>query len=278
MMLRLLISVSGVVLGYITASCFYVYTPQIGVFFFYNVIPWGFALDTLYVYGSAFLQEYSDPVTVTVAQSLSQAQILYAQLYAELLPNVGYEFLAKFKESGSNISSSTRGNGGNVKYFIIPSILEKELSPLEMNLNSEIILNVLMLLHICIILLIGLHKLYISSGLNIISKLFSKKIAAKYEKFKKMIDNIGTAYLILLIIINVILIIFYIFVLIFVNVILTNNLDAFIEGHLKMKQGAMMLLLVKPNFIVNKNNIDKFKYFNVSSRVSDKKQQKKKKK
>lgn len=127
-MLRLLISVSGVVLGYITASCFYVYTPQIGKFIFYNVIPWGIALYTFYVYGSAFLQEFSDPVTVTVAQSLSQAQILYAQLYAELLPNVGYgyEFLAKFQESGSNISSSTGGNGGNVKYFIIPSILENK--------------------------------------------------------------------------------------------------------------------------------------------------------
>jgi hypothetical protein len=55
----------------------------------------GITLDYLYDY--AFLQEYSDPVTV--AQSLSQAQILYAQLYAELLPKLGYDFLAKFKET-----------------------------------------------------------------------------------------------------------------------------------------------------------------------------------
>jgi hypothetical protein len=44
----------------------------------------GITLDYLYDY--AFLQEYSEPVTV--AQSLSQAQILYAQLYAELYRNL----------------------------------------------------------------------------------------------------------------------------------------------------------------------------------------------
>jgi hypothetical protein len=176
--------------------------------------------------------------------------------------------------SGSNISSSTGGNGKNVKDFIIPSILEKELSPLEMILNYEIILCVLILVQICIIILIVLHKLYNSSGLNIISKIFSKKIAAKYEKFKKMIDKIGTTYLIILIIINVILILFYIFVLIFANVELSNNIDAYIDVHLKMNKGAMMLLLVNSNFIVNKNKIDKFKYFNVSSILQKKKKQK----
>jgi hypothetical protein len=146
-------------------------------------------------------------------------------------------------------------------------MLDKELSPLEMILNYEIILSVLILVHLCIIIFIGLHKLYISSGLNIISKLFSKKIAAKYEKFKKMIENIGKTYLIILIIINVILILFYIAVLIYANVELSNNLDAYIDVYLKMKENAMVLLLVKSNsnLIVNKNNIDKFKYFNASS-------------
>jgi len=56
-----------------------------------------------------------------------------------------------------------------------------------MILNYEIILSVLILVHMGIIILIGFHKLYISLGLNIISKLFSQKIAEKYEKFKKMI-------------------------------------------------------------------------------------------
>lgn len=171
---------------------------------------------------------------------------------------------------GSNISSSTGDNGKNVKDFIIPSILEKELSPLEMIINSEILLCVLILVHICIIGLIGLHKLYISSGLNIISKVFSKKIVDKYEKFQIMIEKIGTTYLIILTIVNVIFILFYIFMLIYANVALSNNIDAFIDVHLKMKEGAILLLLMKPNLIVNKNNLDNFQYFSVSSILQNK--------
>jgi hypothetical protein len=146
--------------------------------------------------------------------------------------------------SGSNISSSTVDIGENVKNFIIPSILEAELSPLQMLLNTEILLCVLMLLHIGIIIWIGLQKLYIKSGLNIISKLFSKQIADKYENFKKKIETIGTAYLIILVIINVIAILFYICVLIYVNVELSNNIDDFIDVHLEMKKGAILLLLI----------------------------------
>jgi hypothetical protein len=152
--------------------------------------------------------------------------------------------------SGSNISSST-GDGGNVKDFIISSILEKELSPLEMILNSEILLCVLLLVHIFIIVFIGLHKLYISSGLNIstkiISKLFSKNIVEKYDKFKIKIEKIGTTYLIILTIINLLLILFYIIMLIYANIELSNNLDSFIDVHLKMKEGVI-LLLMKPKF------------------------------
>jgi len=136
----------------------------------------------------------------------------------------------------SNISSNTDGKEESVKDFIIPSILEKELSPLQMILNCEIILSVLVLVHIGVIILIGLHKLYISSGLNIISKLFSPKIAAKYEKFKKRIENIGNTYLIIIVIINVISILFYIIVLIYANVELSNNIDAYIDVHLDMKK------------------------------------------
>jgi hypothetical protein len=104
-----------------------------------------------------------------------------------------------------------------------------------MILNSEILLCVL--LHIGIIIFIGLHKLYISSGLNIISKLFSKKIADKYENFKQKIEKIGTAYLI---IINVIAILFYILVLIYANVELSNNID-YIDVHLRMKESIIFI-------------------------------------
>ena len=182
--------------------------------------------------------------------------------------------------SGPNLSSSTKISSPevieeSVKNFNIPSILEKELSPLEMILNSEIILSVLILLHICLIILIGLHKLYISSGLNIISKLFSKKLAAKYENFKKMIENIGTTYLIILVIINVILILFYVFVLIYANVELSNNIDAYINVHLNMKKSVIMLLFVKSQsqskIIVNKIIRRKLSIFNVWSILQNKK-------
>jgi len=51
-----------------------------------------------------------------------------------------------------------------------------------MILNSEIILALLIWLHMTILILILFHKLYISSGLNIIGKLLSKNIVEKYEK------------------------------------------------------------------------------------------------
>jgi len=67
-------------------------------------------------------------------------------------------------------------------------------------------------------------------------------------------------------------------VLIYANVELSNNLDAYIDVHLSMKKGAMMLLLVKSNLIVNKNNIDKFKYFYKKIKFKKKKKKKKKNK
>ena len=174
------------------------------------------------------------------------------------------------KISSSTKISSTEVNEESVKNFSVPSMLDKELSPLELILNYEIILSVCILFHIGLLFLIWLHKLYVSSGFNIISKLFSTKIVAKYEKFKKMIENIGTTYLIILVIINVILIIFYVFVLIYANVELSNNIDAYIDVHLDMKKIVMMLLFVKSNLILNKNIINKFKYFSVSSTLHKK--------
>lgn len=115
-----------------------------------------------------------------------------------------------------------------------------------------------------------MHKLYISFGLKIISKLLSKKTAEKYEKFKEMIEKIGSKYLIILFIINVLFILFYIFILIYANVELSNNIDDYIKVHLEMKKGFIVLLLVKSNFIV-KNKMEKFKYFNVLSKLQNKK-------
>jgi len=86
-----------------------------------------------------------------------------------------------------------------------------------------------------------------------------------------MNDKIGNIYLIILIVINVLFILFYIFFIIYANVELSNNIDAYIDVHLKMNKGAMMLLLVNSNFILNKNKMEKFKYFNVWSILQNKK-------
>jgi hypothetical protein len=58
------------------------------------------------------------------------------------------------KELEVTVSSISRGPGNSVIDFNIPSILEKELSPVERILNYEIILSVLIPVNMCIIILI----------------------------------------------------------------------------------------------------------------------------
>ena len=172
---------------------------------------------------------------------------------------------------GGNISSSKDGNESNVKDLIIPSILEEEVSPWQIILNFEILFCVLMLLFIGITILIWLHKLYINSGLNIISKVFSKKIADIYERFKRKIDKIRRAYLIILVIITVIAFLFYIFVNIFVNVDISNNIDDSIDILIRMKKSIILLLSLKSNFNVYTNNMEPNKYLNTWSKIENKK-------
>ena len=155
----------------------------------------------------------------------------------------------KGAESSASVSDVNVSKGRDADGFI-HSVLEKgdELSPLQMILNYEIIFALLILVHMTLLILILFHKLYVSAGLNIFGKLLSKNIVEKYEKIKGMIEKIGTTYLIILFIINVIFILFYIFILIYANVELSNNLDAYINVHLKMNKSVIMLLLVKSNF------------------------------
>ena len=86
--------------------------------------------------------------------------------------------------NGCDVSVSTGGSGAD---GFIASVLERgyELSRLQMILNSEILLGLLILAHMSILILIGLHKLHISSGLNIISKILSKKQHKKSTKLRK---------------------------------------------------------------------------------------------
>jgi hypothetical protein len=87
----------------------------------------------------------------------------------------------------------------------------------------------------------------------------------------KMIEKIGKRYLILLIIINVVFILFDLGVILYANIELSNNIEDFIQVHLNMKNSIIMLLFVKSKFIVNKNKMDKNKYFNAWSKVESKK-------
>jgi len=173
------------------------------------------------------------------------------------------------KNVGSSESSGSGSNVGGSKGVdgYIPSILEDELSPLQMILNYELLSCILIFVHIIIIILIQLHKKFFNSGLKIISKLFSPKTIEKYEKFKKMTENLGNNYLKLLIIINVIFMLLNLFIITFVNVELSNNIDTYILVHLKMKENVSMLLLVKSNFSTNNNKKEKFKNFNLRSRT-----------
>ena len=163
--------------------------------------------------------------------------------------------------SVSSVSNNKTDSGDNGKDWLIPSILESgdELSPLQMILNYEIILGISIYFHIGLLILIWLHKLYVSSVWNIISKLFSKETITKYEKIQKIMEKIGKRYLIILVIINVVFILFDLGIIIYANIELSNNIDDFIHVHLKMKNSIIMLLFVKSKFIVNKNKILKMK-------------------
>ena len=83
----------------------------------------------------------------------------------ELVKNVSKSKEEENPVNVSSVSNNKTGSGDSGKDGLIPSILESgdELSPLQMILNYEIILGILILLHICILNLIGLHKLYVSS-------------------------------------------------------------------------------------------------------------------
>ena len=174
--------------------------------------------------------------------------------------------------SVSSVSNNKLISGDNGKDDFIASVLENgdELSPLQRILNYEIILGILILVHMGLVILIWLHKLYVSSVLTILSKFFSQKTVTKYAKFKEKIEKIGSSYLIILIIINVMFILFDLCIIIYANVELSNNIDAYIDLHLKMNKSIIMLLFVKFNFIANKHKMEQNKSFNTWSKAENK--------
>jgi hypothetical protein len=88
--------IAFLLVGYITGSFVYEYDAQTAAFILYKVIPFCLSLDKAYVGYQAYL-EFLTQQTVTLAQT--DAHILYADLYAALLPTLGYDFLAQFNEN-----------------------------------------------------------------------------------------------------------------------------------------------------------------------------------
>ena len=162
--------------------------------------------------------------------------------------------------------------GDSNKDDFIASVLEsgEELSPLHNLINHEIVFSILIFGHIGILLLIWLHKWYLSISSKVISKFLSPNLTKKYENYRVMIEKIGNSYLTILIIINVLFILFYLCVIIYVNIELSNNIEDYISVHLNMKKGIIFLIM-KFNIIVKKNKVDKIKYFNTWNKVESKK-------
>ena len=86
--------IASVFIGYMVGCFCYEYDPQMAEWILYSIIPTIISFDKAYVglqnYWALKAQHLSD------AQFLLQLGILYAELYAKLLPTLGYDFLAQF--------------------------------------------------------------------------------------------------------------------------------------------------------------------------------------
>jgi hypothetical protein len=167
--------------------------------------------------------------------------------------------------SGGGISSSTSsgtgsGNlsnatdkvdlGGGDGSNFIPSLLDGDLSPLEVILNCEILINIMILVHIIILVLVLIEKFNVkiikNSSVGFISKYLNKYKLNKVENFINKLGELTNKYLSLLIILNVIIIIFYICLNVYVNIELSNNLNEYISVYNKfhIKEGGILFLLL----------------------------------
>lgn len=150
-------------------------------------------------------------------------------------------------ETGTNIGvETTTGVGGDGGNFI-PSVLESydNLSPLEILINCEILINIMILFYFFLIAIILIQKYNIKifkiSSVGLISKIFNMEsirkggAADKINKFMEGIGNFSDKYLLLLLLINIFLILFCVLLNIYINIELSNNLDKFIQLHNQFK-------------------------------------------
>jgi hypothetical protein len=133
------------------------------------------------------------------------------------------------------------GDGGN----FIPSLLDGNLSPLEILINCGILSNIMILVHIILLVLILIQKFNIKiikeSSVGFISKYLNKYKLNKVQNFINKLGELNNKYLSLLIIINVILIIFYVFLNVYINIELSSYLNNFIYEHInfQIKEGCI---------------------------------------
>ena len=146
-----------------------------------------------------------------------------------------------------------KGELGRDVSNLIPSLLDGNLSPLEILINCEILINIMILVHIILLVLILIQKFNIKiikknsvgNSVGFIRKFLNKYKLNKVQNFIIKVGEMSNKYLSVLIIINVIIIIFYIFLNVYINIELSSNLNEYISVYNKIqfKEGAILLLL-----------------------------------
>ena len=87
-----------VVIGYMNGCCFYQYDPKVAEFILYQLIPTVISLDNFYVGLQNYWAWKAQPQQLSDVPNLILLHTAYAQLYADLLPTLGYDFLSQFDE------------------------------------------------------------------------------------------------------------------------------------------------------------------------------------
>ena len=162
---------------------------------------------------------------------------------------------ASGNNGGTDSGGTDSGDGGN---FIIPSLLDDSLSPLEIIINCGVLTNIMILVHIILIVLILIQKFNVKI-INKSSVGFIRKYLNKYNKVENFINKVGefnNKYLSILIVINVIIIIIYVLLNVYVNIELSSNLNGYIYDHVNfhIKEECILLLLLNSD-IKYKNSI-----------------------
>jgi hypothetical protein len=109
-------------------------------------------------------------------------------------------------------------------------------SPLETLLGYDIIFVCFIIFHIIIIILIFINKYYKTRSNKFIYKHIPEKYKSIYDKYINRMSNINDSFLNTLIVINVISIMIFLMLIIYINLDIIMNIDAYIESHINNKK------------------------------------------